>query len=266
MARGSWPLSEPKSLVILGNPRLRRPRAMLALRYSFSSTCCGVWGWRLYGIFIVLFCYRIFFFDVHPADVTPALWVVMGAAAISTNAGSTLILADTGIPFLHAMRPFIDGITLIVWAWATWWIPLLLLFGIWKHGVCRIPLTYTPLFWSIVFPLGMYSLASMRLSLATDFPPLRAISAAWCGSRLWRGSPRRPDSLPRPGAAFASSVGRSNSRRLPIENCALQREQHVVLRPRAVASAARCSRRQSTRASFRRAQREMLSRFPRRSN
>ena len=87
-------------------------------------------GTGLYGIFIVLFCYRIFFFEVRPDDVTPALWVVMGAAAISTNAGSTLILADTGIAFLHAMRPFIDGITLIVWAWATWWIPLLLLFGI----------------------------------------------------------------------------------------------------------------------------------------
>ena len=36
------------------------------------------------------------------------------------------------------MRPFIDGVTLLLWAWATWWIPLLLLFGIWKHGVRRV--------------------------------------------------------------------------------------------------------------------------------
>ena len=115
-------------------------------------------GLGLYGIFIVLFAHRIFFFDVGPDDVTPLLWMVMGAVAISTNAGSTLILTESGMPFLDSMRPFIDGVTLIMWAWATWWISLLLLFGIWKHGVCRVPLTYTPMFWSLVFPLGMYAL------------------------------------------------------------------------------------------------------------
>ena len=53
-------------------------------------------GLGLYGIFITLFAYRIFFFNIEPDDVTPLLWVVMGAAAISTNAGSVLILTDTG--------------------------------------------------------------------------------------------------------------------------------------------------------------------------
>jgi tellurite resistance protein TehA-like permease len=85
------------------------------------------------------------------------------------------------------MRPFIDGVTLIMWAWATWWIPLLLLFGIWKHGVWRVPLAYTPMLWSLVFPLGMYALASLRLSLAADFPPLRAISYSmvWVALAAW---------------------------------------------------------------------------------
>ena len=68
------------------------------------------------------------------------------------------------------MRPFINGVTLIMWAWATWWVPLLVLFGVWKHGVRRVPLRYTPMLWSFVFPLGMYALASLRLSLAADFP------------------------------------------------------------------------------------------------
>jgi len=102
-------------------------------------------GLALYGVFIVLFAHRIFFFDVGPDYVTPLLWVAMGAAAISTNAGSTLILTESGMPFLDSMRPFIDGVTLIMWAWATWWIPLLL-FGVWKHGVCRVSLAYTPMF------------------------------------------------------------------------------------------------------------------------
>jgi tellurite resistance protein TehA-like permease len=85
------------------------------------------------------------------------------------------------------MRPFIDGVTLIMWAWATWWIPLLVLFGVWKHVVRRAPLHYTPMLWSLVFPLGMYALASLRLSLAADFAPLRLISAAmvWVAFAAW---------------------------------------------------------------------------------
>jgi tellurite resistance protein TehA-like permease len=144
-------------------------------------------GLGLYGIFVTLFAYRIFFFDVEPDDITPLLWVVMGAAAITANAGSTLILTESGMSFLLSMRPFIDGVTLIMWAWATWWVPLLLLFGIWKHGICRVPLTYTPMLWSLVFPLGMYALASLRLSLAVDFPPLRSISHAmvWVALAAW---------------------------------------------------------------------------------
>ncbi len=144
-------------------------------------------GLALYGIFIALFAARIFFRTVVPDDLTPMLWVVMGAAAISTNAGSMLIVTDSGIAFLITMRPFIDAVTLMVWAWATWWIPLLVVFGIWKHGVHRMPLTYTPLLWSMVFPLGMYSLATARLSLAADFPPLHtgARGMMWIALAVW---------------------------------------------------------------------------------
>jgi tellurite resistance protein TehA-like permease len=111
----------------------------------------------------------------------------MGAAAISTNAGSVLVLTDSGIPFLQSMRPFVDGVTPIIWAWATWWIPLLLLFGIWKHIVCRVPLNHTPTLWSLGFPLGMYAVASLRLSLAEDFPPLQSLSHAmhWIALVAW---------------------------------------------------------------------------------
>jgi tellurite resistance protein TehA-like permease len=41
--------------------------------------------------------------------------------------------------------------------------------------------------WSLVFPLGMYALASLRLSLASDFPPLSAISRVmvWVALAAW---------------------------------------------------------------------------------
>lgn len=151
--------------------------------------CHALWciGIVLYAIFIVLFAHRVFFSAVRPQDATPILWVVMGAAAISTNAGAVLLAAPDLPPFLQTMRPFVEGVTLIMWAWATWWIPLLVVFGIWTHGVHRQPLTYTPLFWSLVFPLGMYALATHRLALAADFPPLQSVSLAmvWIALAAW---------------------------------------------------------------------------------
>jgi len=152
----------------------------------FSHMLWGV-GVVLYAVFIVLFAQRIFFAPVAPEHLTPMLWVVMGAAAISTNAGAVLIVTDTALPYLTAMRPFVDGATLVMWAWATWWIPLLVVFGIWTHGVHRRPLTYTPLFWSLVFPLGMYALASLRLAHAADIAVLMTISRVmvWIALCAW---------------------------------------------------------------------------------
>jgi tellurite resistance protein TehA-like permease len=188
VVHGGWLIAivGTESLVILGTAVAPSIGNFGATVFVLIHMLWGI-GLGLYGIFIALFAHRIFFFDVEPDDITPLLWVVMGAAAISTNAGSTLILTESGMPFLQSMRSFIDGVTLIMWAWATWWIPLLLLFGIWKHGICRVPLSYTPMLWSLVFPLGMYALASQRLSLAADFAPLQSISQAmvWIALAVW---------------------------------------------------------------------------------
>ena len=177
VVHGGWPIAivGTESLVILGTLIAPAVGDLGRTMFVLIHMLWGV-GLGLYGIFIVLFAHRIFFFDVGPDDVTPLPWVVMGAAAISTNAGSTLILTESGMPFLDSMRPFIDGVTLIMWAWATWWIPLLLLFGIWKHGVCRVPLTYTPMFWCLVFPLGMYAL--VRLGQPPSFACGRLFAVA----------------------------------------------------------------------------------------
>ena len=133
-------------------------------------------GLTFYGIFITLFCYRIFFLSFKPEDTSPLLWVIMGAAAVSANAGTSLLSADAHLPFILAIRPFIDGVALMLWAWSTWWIPMLIIFGIWKHVIRRYPLRYEPVLWSMVFPLGMYAVASFKLGLATDFSPLEWIS------------------------------------------------------------------------------------------
>ena len=70
------------------------------------------------------------------------------------------MVAASSQRYLNAMLPFVDGVTRIVWAWATFWVPLLLMFEIWKYAVRRVSPAYTPMLWSAVFPLGMYSVAS----------------------------------------------------------------------------------------------------------
>lgn len=184
---GGWLMAivGTESLVLLGASVANtlgglRPGAFVLIHLLWG------FGLALYGVYIAVLSHRLFFSEIRPDDITPSFWVVMGAAAITTNAGSVLVLTDSGISFLQSMRPFIEGITPIIWACGTWWIPLLLFLGIWKHCVCRIPLTYTPALWSLVFPLGMYAEATLRLSLAEDFP-LRSLADAmlWVAFLVW---------------------------------------------------------------------------------
>lgn len=177
IVHGGWLIAivGTQSLVVLG--ALLVPELGEAGRYM-QVEIHMLWGLGLclYAIFVTLFCHRIFFLQLTPDDIGPLLWVVMGAAAISANAGTALASIEAPLSFLATQRPFVDGITLMLWAWATWWIPLLVLFGVWKHVVNRRPLRYQPVMWSLVFPLGMYALASARLGLATDMPALGWIS------------------------------------------------------------------------------------------
>ena len=188
VVHGGWLIAivGTESLVILGD--LLAP-GFGSLRDLAQITVYALWGIGIvfYGIFITLFTHRIFFLRLEPAEMGPLFWVVMGAAAISTNAGSTLISHRPALPFLQAMRPFVDGTTLVLWAWSTWWIPLLLILGVWRHVVRRYPLRYEPGYWNLVFPLGMYTVATFRLSLAADYTALQTVSRVmlWVAFGAW---------------------------------------------------------------------------------
>jgi tellurite resistance protein TehA-like permease len=50
--------------------------------------------------------------------------------------------------------------------------------GIWRHIVHRVPLRYHPSYWSLVFPIGMYSAATFRMRAAIDLDTLEALPKA----------------------------------------------------------------------------------------
>lgn len=145
----------------------------------FVALVMWLGGAMLYVWIISLIFYRYTFFPFKPSDLAPPYWINMGAMAISTLAGATLVLSDNRSPLLRELIPFIKGATLLFWSTATWWIPMLIILGIWRHLVKRFPLRYDPLYWGAVFPLGMYSVATARMSEALDLPFLRLVAPAF---------------------------------------------------------------------------------------
>lgn len=175
-----------QSLVLLGS-KIAKELGEYAAYMMVEIHMLWALGIIFYAIFVTLFCYRIFFKNTETGDYSPLMWVIMGAAAISANAGSNLLLVDPVIPMLAELHAIVQMLSIMLWTWATWWIPLLVIIGVWTHGHNKVPIKYNPMQWSIIFPLGMYTVATYNLSLSAEFEPLFHLSYAmlWVAGICW---------------------------------------------------------------------------------
>jgi tellurite resistance protein TehA-like permease len=137
---------------------------------AFVCLAAFTLGLVLYLIVMTMVFLRWTFQPLEPTEADPPAWIAAGAVAITVLAGSNLLLA--GSPRVDRVAPFVEGTVVLAWATATFWFPLMVAIGIWRHIVRRLPLRYHPSYWALVFPLGMYSAATFRMRAALDLDAL----------------------------------------------------------------------------------------------
>jgi len=158
------------------------------LRQWFAILAVVAWstGMVLYVACAIFVMLRAMLYRLDPQDLDPPYWVAMGAVAITVVAGARIVEMDDA-PMVDVTRELIAGLAVILWAFASWLIPLLFAAGVWRHLVHRIPLRYQPTLWSFVFPMGMYAAASIYLGRADHLPVVEAVGLAWfwVGLGVW---------------------------------------------------------------------------------
>ncbi|MGE5672843.1 MAG: tellurite resistance/C4-dicarboxylate transporter family protein [Mycobacterium leprae] len=179
---------------VVGTQSVAAASATVALHRTgmadgLAALAVSLWavGVLLYIILMAMIMARMFFYPVEPGDLLPPYWITMGACAITVIAGARILALPPALPMMQATRPVVEGISLMLWAWGTWWIPMLVILGSWRHLLKRDPIRYDPTYWSMVFPLGMYGASSATLGHSTGFTFLTTFASyeIWVAVAAW---------------------------------------------------------------------------------
>jgi tellurite resistance protein TehA-like permease len=144
-------------------------------------------GLVLYLVLVSLIFLRWLTVPMSPAALGPPYWILMGATAITVLAGARILALPAALAVRQAAAGVVEGLSLVLWAFGTWWIPLLVVLGVWRHTRHRWPLRYESALWSVVFPLGMYSVATLSFGTAAHLGFMRPLARVmiWVAVAAW---------------------------------------------------------------------------------
>lgn len=176
-----WVVGTQSIAVAAATLALSSPASFLAV---FAAVCWAI-GLVLYVLLAGIGLARLLTRPITSNELIPPYWVFMGAAAITILAGARLLALPDATHLIP--RDVIAGTSAVLWAFCSWLIPLLLALGVWRHVVRRVSLRYETGLWSMVFPLGMYGVASATLGRATGTRWLAALGGgeAWVALAVW---------------------------------------------------------------------------------
>lgn len=183
---GSWLLwvvgTQAVAIVAGAAARTRRSSGL-------ADAAVALWGIgvALYAVLTVLILWRLLTIRSIPETFAATYWILLGATAISVLAGARILQLPPTLPILSATGAVVSGTSYLLWAFGTWWIPFLVIFGVWRYLMRRATVRYKTALWSIVFPLGMYSTASMTFGSTTKLSFMVAIGQirTWIATLAW---------------------------------------------------------------------------------
>jgi tellurite resistance protein TehA-like permease len=122
-----------------------------------------------------------------PDEVTPDSWILMGALAIAGLASDHLLHAVEATGLLPWLSGPLHGTSLATWILASFWIPGLLYAEIWRADRTTGSLRFAGVWWSAVFPLGMYATATATTGHNLGLPQFATISLVffWVAVTVW---------------------------------------------------------------------------------
>jgi len=159
---GSWFLLTvaTESVAVFGALLLGHDPSDFLAFVCLAAFCLGL---VLYLIVMTMVFLRWTFQPLEPTEADPPAWIAAGAVAITVLAGSNLLATRKLSPRIDRLGPLIEGLVTLAWATATFWFPVMVAIGIWRHIVRKVPLRYHPSYWALVFPLGMYGAATFKM-------------------------------------------------------------------------------------------------------
>lgn len=185
-AHGAWLLAS------VATSGLATTAADLAIEQRVPAlVVAGVLLWlgaiALYAAVTWLIAWRTLSAPFRPEAVTPDSWILMGALAIAALAGAHLVKADRALGALAAMPGWLDPATVGLWAVASLWIPVLLYAEMWRVDQRAGSLHFAGVWWSAVFPLGMYASATAATGAQMHLRQLATVSLVffWVAFAVW---------------------------------------------------------------------------------